>query len=901
MISGLFMTARPDKSGPGTGLGVLAVVLKIAGIVSFLAATACAKDAPLTAIVLYDRPDGAAYVQISGLTVNSKNELRLCNGASRFDKKAYGKLPKVQFRSAKSLERSADGVLMLTNETEAVCVLPSGLGFEQKAELTAAEAGEQAVLQGTVVSSSSKQTNEIPAFKPGMQIIFVAAPDAEMAEYLLAQRARSIGGWQRFLKEYPSSSRTADAKKALAVLFEESAEAALAAYRKSVAVQFPQLPQLKRAQEQAEQAIQVMGAYSPATNLIGQVHNELNTLIENDRAELEGYRKALAEHTPGYVLLVAAKRHNNELLEIDPKYTPAFSLQTELLNEENHLESALQNAEAQLAASNYDDAFKAVSRYRFFAPELPRVNSVVDAVYKFHFDRGQQFVQQKDWAGAEAEFRKATETKPDNKEAQAALKNAETELLHARDQEAADEALEQSKGYAEQKQFIEAYKVLADLPDSQRALVEDELGALKPDFVTAAFQQAQKLQSVHLPIRGRIDEDAVREAYDLLVRASSVSDDQSIKLKLDLLSDKISGYYVELAKRYLAKPLASGVGLGWCYLATARRFKQNLDTVRDEQNRYESAYQMRSRLSISIKFRDQTSRRESAGFADQLTDGIATSLEGLGVKVLRHTSENPDAIPANFELVGEILQDRISKDPKQETLQSQYRAGTREVKNEAWVKANHEFEAAQQELTNAQQSLALAVAHNKKNEMAAAKEVISKAQKKLEDTRNQRDALEQTVPEDVVKPYNYIKTTYDVTAVIELGFRITDRSGNLIEPTVPVNKKSQKPFVVLENVKSEDTDGIKAQDRPPDEAQIREELEIQARDTLVKAVREKVAELPEKILKEAERRVQASDLDGAAEEYILYLNAAPGAPAVGREEAKRFLAEHFNVIVDTGS
>src|SRR5258708_35503351 len=124
--------------------------------------------------------------------------------------------------------------------------------------------------------------------------------------------------------------------------------------------------------------------------------------------------------------------------------------------------------------------------------------------------------------------------------------------------------------------------------------------------------------------------------------------------------------------------------------------------------RYTPAYQLRAQLSIGVVLRDQASRRESLGFADQLADAIATGLEssGLSVKVVRQTKDSPDTVPPVFLLVGEILQHRVVKDTSLETLQSKYRAGTHDAKNEAWTKASSDYEAAQKAVQAAQRGLA---------------------------------------------------------------------------------------------------------------------------------------------------------------------------------------------------
>jgi len=179
---------------------------------------ALAKDVPLTAIVLFDGTNGAAYVQITGVMLNGKTELRNCNGTSKTDRTSYGKLPKVQLKGAISLELDAGGVLILTTGKGSTCVVPANFRFENKAGLTPAEVAARTTLQGNVLSASASQPSELPALKPGVRLVFVTAPDTELAEFLRAQRARSTVVWLDFLSRYGSSSRVAEAKRTLAGL-----------------------------------------------------------------------------------------------------------------------------------------------------------------------------------------------------------------------------------------------------------------------------------------------------------------------------------------------------------------------------------------------------------------------------------------------------------------------------------------------------------------------------------------------------------------------------------------------------------------------------------------------------------------------------------------------------------
>lgn len=871
-------------------------------IISFLVLAigpAWPKDAPVNAVVLYDDAKGAAYAQVAGLTINGKTELRSCEGVPNISKKTYGKLPKVSLRTAKSLERTADGRLMLLAESTPICVVPGSLNFDKKSEYSAAEAAGTATLQGAVVSSSAtKQGGEIPQVKPGVRLVFVTTVNnIENAEYLRAQRGNSIEGWNEYLRQFSASPHTVDAKSSLATLYANAGQVALAAYRKSVSENKSDLALLREAQKQGEQSVKVIDGFPAARDVLDRVRAELVQLVDADRAKIQAYLQALSSHSAGYLNLTEAQKHNEQVIAVSPKFDLALALKKELDADAAVISTALGNAEASLNKKNYDEAYKAVSPYLAFAGEVPLVKSVIDADYDDHFERAKAAEGQQNWEQAAAEYRRAGEIRPSSNAA-AALKNAENQFATSRDRATADKAVEQSKAFADQQNFIQAYLELDKLPESQRALVENERNNLRQNFVTAAFQRAQKLQELHIPIKGRSDEESVREAYSLLYRAAPLATETNVQLKLDLLADKISGYYLDQAKRYLEKPNASGIGLGWYFLDTAKQYKADLEPVRDQKNRYQSQFKVHSHLSIGIEFRDQTSRREAAGYAEQLADAIAVSLENSGIVVSRKDSPTP--IPANFVIVGEIIQDKVVTVPHIDTLQSKYRSAPHNVQNPDWIKADRELETARKEQKDADQLMTSAVGRNKKKEIDEARTALAAADKKMEDARNKRDSLQPQIFEDTLLPYNYTKTTYAMKSAVELGFRITDKAGALVEPTVPVNLENTKTFVVLDNVKPEDTEGVKMQDKLPPENPIREELEIQARNELVKKVKEKVATLPQKILDEARRRVSEKDFDAAAEQYILYLNATPEDDP-NREEANKFLQDNFRVAMKSVS
>jgi len=893
-ISFPFRSKRPSQIFHRGCYG-FAVVLVLGSSV-----TTYAKDASLTAVVLFDGPQGAAYVQITEAALNGKTEVRLCDGVSKLDKNTYNGLPRGSLAGASSLQRDTDGVLKLTANGKSVCIVPSNLKFDHTAALTPAEAAEQAVIRGTPVSSTAHD-GLIPAFKPGVQLVFIAAPDVELAGFLRAQRANTVKDWEDFLARYPSSERRASAQNAIAGFHEQAAEASFTQYQKASGANTQEIAVLRQAYLEAQTAGQVSPGYKPALQLMDAIGRELDNLARADQARLEAFQKDLQDHAPGYSQLSAAKLHVERLLEVRPDYAPLLSLQREIAAEQRKLEKAVVNAEVLMVEARYDQAVNSLGPYAAFASEMPRVDAVVNAAFKHHFENGERMAAHQNWEGAVTEFRKAAAIKPDRKEAQAAADHAATQLETQHDQQAANAAVVQSDEYARKNQVVEAYNVLADLPEKQRALVSSQLAALSHDYVGAATRRAQKLQESHVPIKNSDDENAVLEAYVLWDRASSLTDDPAITVKRDFLSAKISAYFLEQANRYLQKASGSGAGVGWLYLKEAARYGiTDLDSLKDQMARYEPLYQRRAQLSVGIEFRDQTSRRDSHGFAEQLADAITSGLDssGLPIAVVGNSSEVAEAQQPNFTLVGQVLEHRVVKKANLEAPESKYRAGTHETKSPAWLQIESDYESAQQQLVSAQHTLADAQAqHKKKQVIADANDAVQQAQKSTDDLLHKLETTEQNRVETVVEPYHYTKKTVDLTAAVEIEFQFRDRTGNFLAQPADVRKSNHSSTVVLQDVKAEDTQGITNQGLEPDGTQFLTDLEIDARNALVKAVREKVAELPTAVLQAARSLAQKGDTDEAAELYLLYLNATPQSHSPERGEAAKFLRDQFNLAV----
>lgn len=855
-----------------------------------LVAGGWAKEQPLNAIVLYDTANGAAYEQVSDLLINGKIEVRMCTAGQQIDKSTYGRLPKITLTGATSLERTADGVLILTKDSAPNCVVPANVKFDRDVSYTASELADKAVLQGKTASGQGA-----PQLKPSVKLVFLAAPDTELAEYLKAERNGTIVAWQDFLSRYPNSTYATKGKSSLAALLAKDGEDHLAAYKKSLNGASPSFADLNTAKSRADQGIKLVPKDVHSSNLQDQVVAELTALNNRSLNNLVAYRDGLSAHKPGYRHLVAAQKLSAQILDIDSQFGPANNAQKSIAEEVQKYENALHSADALIKSQRPDDGFAAIVAYLAFAEEDSRVASIVRNACSYHLDRGRQAQSSGDWQKAVEEFDRAQHITA-TKEAEGLLKQAQAGLRDFQNRTAADKAIAESEEFENQKQHIEAYEVLTRLEPGPRALVTQRLLELEPAYISSASQRAKELQLAHTPIKGKVDEQGAQKAYDYLESASSLNeDDKNLKLRLDLLGETISDYYLQQAHKYLEKPLGSGVGLAWLYLDLAQQYKPNREDVKDERVKSSALYQMRSKLSIRVVFRDQTSRRDSPLFAEQLSDAIATGLEtsGLFVKVIRSTDTT--AAEPNFQLIGDVLQHRTVVNPTVEAARSKYRVNVREVTNENWTKANREDEAAMLDLQNVQRALDAAQARGKKKEIADAADAVTNAQKKVQDAHQKLDAIQKTTPSDVIEEYTYTKKTIDLDATVELAFRLVDANGNMLDTAPPIKRTTHKVFTVLENVKPEDTEGIRPQGAPPNELQFLTDIEIEGRDTLIKAVREKVELLPKKILEQARKKAADGDLDGAAESYILFLNSSSEALKTEREEAKRFLHEQFNV------
>jgi hypothetical protein len=559
------MAVRPSKQVSASSRRVSVFTIAIFGALGLgcFAPQAVAKEPSLTAIELYDGPNGSAYVELAEVLVNGKAELRECSITdATVDKSAYGKMAKVVMAPDGVLERGADGILRYsTGQRKNICVVPVNVKFEHKGSYSLSEMAEFAVLKGVKIVASSEPQDGPAPLKKGVKMVFVSAPSTELADYLLADRITAIDGWKAYLAKYPAAPHAPEAKRALAELYVAAGNASLERYQSTASSAAPAYGELKNAKIQADLARALVPNLEDCAKLDSDVHDKLLQITERGRGELNSFHEALNAHAAGYVHLQTAKKLSETVNDIAPEFEPDLALLADAQRDNDTFESALQMAGAAVDGKQFDKAYAAVAPYRAFSGEEPRVAAVIDAAYTYHYERGKHLEDAHDWAHVITEYEKASSTK-DTTEARDSLRIAREQLMIAEDKAAAETALNGSKEFEAQKDMIHAYEVLSSLPATQQAMVADEMTRLAPAYVQAASLAAKNLRQAHDPIKGLGDEIGIENAYVYLQRAYQISGNDSFKDRMALLGNDLSAYLLGQAKHYLGKPAGSGSELG---------------------------------------------------------------------------------------------------------------------------------------------------------------------------------------------------------------------------------------------------------------------------------------------------------------------------------------------------
>ena len=860
-------------------------------------AFAFAKPPELSAIEVYPIGDSQGYVQISGFALNGKLDVHLCAGTQTISKGNYNKLPRIELAAGMSLEIKKDGVLLLSHDGKQECIVPGNLKLEKAEGETPAELAEQANLSGQILSKSVSTTESIPRLTPGVEVVLVAKLDTELAEFLMARRAGTIPSWRGYLGKYPAGQHSGEAKAALSVLYVQEGQVALAAYQASLNGPKPDYDKLQKARIALDSAM-ASAPGNAATDALAQgIKQEARALNSKGQNEIAQYEKALANQTSGFSHLLAAEDLYRTMLSLDPKSSETISLGDACRKERTFLDDHLVKFRNNRSVNRPDEAYEAIKPLRPFAQEDPEIQNDLHTLYSDYVARGKKDAEKSDPQGEVLEFKKAAavESTP---EIGPMIQEAEQQAQESIDSTAIKMALTMSQGAEDDKDYFKAYEVLSALTPSQRknAQVAERLDALKGRYVSEAQKRATELQHTYTSIKTVSDERQVQRAYNLFSNCYAITGEPNLGEHVRSLGDDLSEYYLTRAKHFVGLPAGTGVNVGWYYLSEALKLSpSNISDIHAEMNAAKAAYDLRSRLSISVTFSDQTSTPEGTNFSDRLTNFLATGLENHSsdtVKVVR-PNELP-AVPANFALIGEVVQNAVSITVGDRNTKSSLYRTQQELINPEWSAADRAYQNANLSLQTAQQALSGAEASHKKKEIADARRQADDAEKKVAAARDKRDALQKSSPQETGVPYNYTEQAHHFTATVELQFVIKNTTGTALGPPIQVLAKPEKTYTKLEGVKETDTMGVHVDGEVPTPNQFLGEADTVVSGQVLKQAKEAIAGLPALVFKAAENDAAEGDDEGAAEQCMLYLNSTAGEETPERKKARNFLQETYN-------
>ena len=858
---------------------------------------AYAKTAKLTAIEVYPAGNDQNVIQIADFILNGKNEVYLCSDAKAVDKREYHKLSQITLSAGMSLERNTQGILMLSNAPRSGCVVPGNLKLENGDALSLSNLAEKAIIEGTILPGANPPVSQIPALKPGVLIVFVASPDAELGNYLRAKRQGDIPGWKQYLASNATGAHVQDARKSLSALYQQQATKSFHAWKLSVESGHLEFAQLKDAKDAATLAGAQVRNDPGVEELNKNIHAEVLDLSRQSAAKLQLYQSALTQRTAGYPNLPEAEKLAGGAYSVEPSTPEAATVIQQTKAARESFDSTLQTVETRTAAGHLDEAAQAASPIQAFAPENPRLSSDIRQIATLLVERAQKSERAGHWDQAVADLQKAKGISA-TPELQKELLADQQQQTAAANQTAAQSAIRNSQDLQSSGDIIGAYEVLDNLPSAQHALVTQQLSSLQDDYVKAAETREKTLRKTHEPVNGIGDEQGIQQALELSQRCYRITEAPDLKDEIDVLSSDLAAYYLAQATKYAIKPGGSGANVAWTYVTEAWRYKSdsNSGQISDERERIRPAWNTKSALSISVLFHDSTSRRDSVDFATQLTEALATGLMQSDQKVVVEPAvSSPGSVLPNFRLVGDVLAHDLNKHQEVVLKQSKYRSGEQEVPNPKYVQISKEYDQARDQVVSDRGQLQQAQADHKKKDVKANELQLTT------DTQAEKALLDKmgNVPQSnivaIEEPYTYREVINHMLPKVQLQFRILDSASNEVVPEVPVTQEVPGEYDQLEDVQPTDTQGVHAlAGIIPQDSDYFEKCEYAARDLLIKEARARVAGLPKIVFDHAERKVLDGDYDGAAELYILYLNSTADEQTPERAKANQFLLTHFN-------
>ena len=241
-------------------------------------------------------------------------------------------------------------------------------------------------------------------------MLFVAAPDQELAEFLRADRQGNIPGWQIYLKKYSAGSHVSSARKALSALDLDVANTDRQTYDNSKSGGARDYGKLVEAQQMADLALSLTPSDAAVMDMESKIHAEVLALSHDAVEKLNLYKQALNQRAAGYSSLVEAENLANGAFSVAPSVPEAAGAESQTMAARASFNRVLRETDAYIAAHKADDAARTIDSIRSFAQENKAIADDLNAIAGLYVADAKRLEEQHDWPGAIRDLEKALAT-----------------------------------------------------------------------------------------------------------------------------------------------------------------------------------------------------------------------------------------------------------------------------------------------------------------------------------------------------------------------------------------------------------------------------------------------------------------------------------------------------------
>lgn len=761
-------------------------------------------------------------------------------------KKQYERLPVIPFPDVYSFTITGDRMKVVTRSRGET----SGLPMKFKAwprrnpkTLAPAQMVKGILLTGKDANNRRKHRSTL---QPGTTVfVYPARPTEDSIAYAVTQVKNTQPAYEEFAEKYPDSSHVVGARKFLG-----------AAY-------------LRHAEER-----------------FGR------------------YQAALQEKTAGFAQLAEARSWFDRIQPLNTKVLGAIPFAKRLTGRETELQTKFHRARELMEAAEFTKAVDTFAPIEHFRPEYPdldtELNTIRDAAAAHYLRRAETLNNQEKFDDALEQVKRAETWKADGAILPMRNKIAENRTAYEQRVEI-NNALEATNAAMRAKNFLGAFVALRPVALRYPADkdLQERLLAVQQTLRTDLLARSEEIEATYTPIKpGDIaGETQVLNHYRGLAGLAEINrNDADVIFWRDTLGDYLATYYHRRAKNMVPANDPNPGALAYAFLHQA--YTLALDGTKgkiEELPRWQPQVENNLRLRLDLTVQDSTPELNALAVASQLRRLIAIGMQKADLPHLEILGARRDGTPPPggnvLELRLDLSRSSVSDTSQNESVRSEYGAGTRQILNPGWQQAKAEHDNATEKYN---QLRARSTQRMKKQQRETHQRALREALAAMNAGKQTLDITPVYVQKEDVRSYQFSRNKITRTAVIELTYQWINQG--VVLDTDIVRRQESAEGVEITGVERDDKNDHRNQAANlPDQATMRGRVLRALQDLLAERF---IAYLDTFIAQDQTRGRQLAQQNSplrAAEYYFRYLfNSRPTDPQ--RREAIEFLEKQFNLV-----